>query len=121
MNPDLDMAEAFDGLTETATLITPAASVLASDGFEREGTEAEAEIDVVSWPSTGAEAQKLPDGVRTLELRTFASVSEMRGADSPSGLPAQRISYDGIEYAIQKAEPWKVSNYWIAIGVRVGQ
>jgi len=27
VNPSLDMADAFDGLTEVATLITPAASV----------------------------------------------------------------------------------------------
>ena len=122
MNPSLDMGGAFDGMTEAATLITPAASVLASDGFEREGTETEAAIEVVSWPSTGSESQRLPDGVRTLELRTFASTTEMRGDDALNGLPAQRIRYDdGSEFALQKAERWLIGGYWIAIGTRVGQ
>jgi hypothetical protein len=122
MNPDLDMAEAFDGLTETATLITPAASVLASDGFERDGVETETEIELVSWPTTGSESQKLPDGIRTLELRTFASTTEMRGADVANGLPAQRIRYDnGQEFDLHKAERWIIAGYWVAIGTRVGQ
>lgn len=121
MNPNLVMDSAFDGLTETATLITPAASVLASDGFEREGLETEDDIEVVSWPSTGAESKQVADGVRINEMRTFASITEMRGADTRSGLPAQRIRYDGAEFALQKAERWIISNYWIAIGTRVGQ
>ena len=121
MNPSLDMADAFDGLTEVATLITPSASVLASDGFERHGIETQTAINVVTWPSTGEESLQVGDGARTQELRTFATLTELRSADVATGAPAQRIIYQGDEYALQRSEPYKNSGFWVAIGVRVGQ
>jgi hypothetical protein len=117
-----DLAATVESLAEPVTLVTTAPGVLGADGFFRPGAETTSTINVVSWPSTGKESQQLPEGVRTRELRTFATTVELNGALAGTGKPAQRITgYLGNDWEVQRCERWNVAGFFVAVAARIGQ
>ncbi len=116
-----DIPGVIESMAEIVTLVTPAAGVLGSDGFWRPGAETTSSVNVVSWPTSGREAQKLPEGVRTRELRTFVSTVEMTGALAGTGKPAHRIrSYLGADWEVQNSWRWNIGGFWLSIASRLG-
>lgn len=70
-------------------------------------------VDACVVPLGGSQLQRLPEGLRSSELRQVFSAVELR-SDAPGQKP-DVISIDGHLWQVVRAEPWTAGTFFCAI------
>jgi len=78
-------------------------------------------IVMSSYPAPGDQVQRLPDGIRHNDIRSFHSRAELIGADDPGGrLPDRLTRANGVTYEALRIDDYSdQGGYWHALAVRV--
>ncbi len=69
-------------------------------------------------PATSQDLLRLPEGERTSVRIVVYTAAELRTAVAPGGPPADRISYQGDEYEVEKSDRWEEPGGFYALIAR---
>lgn len=100
--------------TGTYTVTRPAASTFTLGRLDTPSTTT-VSIQASVQPLTGRELKKLPEGLRTEELRWVYTATELRSQ------PTDSIAIDGAAWAVQQVESWgTLGAYFRALVMKTG-
>lgn len=98
-------------LTGTYTVTRASAGAYGSDGVYVPAGTSTLSAPACVQPITGRELQRLPEGLRSSEVRVFYTVVELRCA-APDVAP-DRVSINGSTWQVERVEPWnELGNYF---------
>lgn len=73
-------------------------------------------------PTSGEDLVRLPEGVRTRELVTVFTPTELQVKNAPAGTEADRIAYKGASYEVQTVEKWdEQGGFYRAVAAKIEQ
>ncbi len=76
-------------------------------------------IDACVQPAGGRDLQRLPEGMRVMEIKAIFTATELKTAGS--GQDPDLVTIDGEDYEVQKVERWaELGSYWKALALKVG-
>lgn len=83
--------------------------------------ESTADLTMASHPAPGNEVERLDEGLRRREVRSFYAAIELFGVEAPDGRnPDQITRADGVTYEVQRADDWRDhGGFWHALSVRL--
>jgi hypothetical protein len=80
------------------------------------------EIVASIQPASGEDLVRVPEGVRTRELVTVFTPTELQVKNAPAGTEADRVAYKGATYEVQTVEKWDESgSYYRAVAAKIEQ
>lgn len=105
--------------TGTYTVTRNSASAYGSDGRLDAPSTTTLSVEGCVQPLTGRELQRLPEGLRTRELRAFYTATELK--TQGAGQDPDSIAIDGDTWQVERVERWaELGNYWKAVLIKVG-
>lgn len=107
---------------ETVTRRRYAAQTWGSDGRPDRGASADTSITAVVAPASPRQMELLPDGMRSKEVLSVLSYTELRTVSQQSALPADEVIRSGVTYEVQRVDEWPavgpLPRQWHALAVR---
>lgn len=84
-------------------------------GFPLAGTPTAIPITAVVQPVRNKDLQRLPEGLRTDQLRAVFTETQLQTEPQPD-----TIVIDGLSWQVESVEPWESGGFWKAIVRKVG-
>jgi hypothetical protein len=105
-----EMSDAIDLIGTVTYTVTRKAAPSLVKGKRVAGTTSALTIEALVHPVAGRELQRLPEGLRSREVISIFSKTELRTvqvvAGAETACEADSIRYQGRDYEIQVVEPW---------------
>lgn len=96
----------------------PAALVV--DGVARPQAEVVLQlVGAATYPANGREIQRLPEGMRTQEVRAVLSPLELHSGEDDRS--PDRLEMDGELWEVQTVKHWRLGGYWEVLVTKVGR
>jgi hypothetical protein len=111
--------DSFATGTYTVTRRTVAGTGYDSSGVKTAPTTATFSISGLFHPAAGRDLQRLPEGMRTREVRVLLTPTLLRGAGG--GFEPDLITADGDTWEVSMVERYaEIANYWRVIVLKAG-
>lgn len=117
----MDVSGVIASLASGTYTVTRTAAAGIVKGRATPGATTTISIVASIQPVTGKDLKRLPEGLRTEDLIAGWTSTELRTA-AVAGVYADKITYLGGSYEVQKVESWdETGNYFKFIAMKVGQ
>lgn len=77
------------------------------------------QVEANVYPTNGRELQRLPEGMRTQEVRTMLSPVELKGQGA--GQLPDLVDMDGDSWEVQNVKRWQLGGFWEVLLTKVGR
>lgn len=91
------------------------------DGRVVRGDSSESTLIMSSHPAPGSQVDRLPEGLRNRDVRSFYARCDFIGADAPDGRPPDKLRRaNGVTYEVQRSDDWSNNGgFYHALAVRL--
>lgn len=115
----MDLSSVIESFASTYTVTRSSASAYGADGRLDAGTTSTLTVRAVVQPVTGRDLKRLPEGLRTDDVRQVFTATELK--TQGAGQDPDSIAIGGEDYEVQTVERWAdLGGYWRAIVMRKG-
>ncbi len=116
----MDLSGAINAFTTGTYVVTRrSASAYGTDGRLVVASTSTVSITACVQPLSGRELERLPEGLRTRELKAIYTATELK--TQGSGQDPDLVSIDGDSYEVQRCDRWaELGSYWRVVASKVG-
>ena len=115
-----DMSDAIACLASGCYTVTRSSTTTVVNGRRAAPATSTFEIVASIQPATGRDMKRLPEGIRTTEIMTVFTSTELFQALPESAREADRVAIDGGSFEMQVVERWAaLGNYWRCVVARI--
>jgi len=118
MDIDMDMSDAFEGLTSLQTVRRPGASSYV-DGYGQRAADETRSVQMVIRGAKAEEVMQLEQGVATEGAIRFWAQGQIFAASATR--QADLIEYDSADWEVVLVDPSPMGGFWTGLAARRGQ
>lgn len=112
-----DLSDVIDALATGIYTVRRTGPTIYVDGRRQAPVTTSLSVRGVVYPTSGIDLQRLPEGLRTVEIITIVSPQQLRTA-GPEGEP-DIIEYKGLDYQVQTSQRWTSGNFFFCLASKV--